>query len=67
MIQRLTRGLDRRKIPEASGNEIQLADQYGQLIAEDRRIIPDRRLHNISVEELKCSDNIRTIAEKKDQ
>ena len=64
MKQRLTRGVDRRKIPEGSGNEIPLIDADGQLIAEDRRSIPDRRLNNISVEELECSDYIRAFAEE---
>ena len=63
MKQRLTRGADRRKIPEASGNEIPLIDADGLLIAEDRRSIPDRRLNNISVEELECSEYIRVFVE----
>ena len=63
MKQRLTRGVDRRKIPEASGNEIPLIDADGLLIAEDRRSIPDRRLNNISVEELECSEYIRAFVE----
>lgn len=63
MKQRLTPDVDRRKIPEASGNEIPLIDADGQLIAEDRRSIPDRRLNNISVEELECSECIRAFVE----
>ena len=67
MKQRLTRGADRRKIPEASGNGIPLIDADGQLIAEDRRSIPDRRLNNISVEELECSEYIRAFVEEEDK
>jgi hypothetical protein len=67
MKQRLTRGVDRRKIPDAGENEIPLIDANGQLIAEDRRSIPDRRLNNISVEKLECSEYIRAFVEEEDK
>ena len=64
MKQKHTRGVDRRKNPATSGNEIPLIDRNGPLIVEDRRIVQDRRLNNISLEEMECKDYIQAIVEK---
>jgi hypothetical protein len=67
MKQKLSRGADRRKGSTPHEREIPLIDQRGHLIAEERRMIPDRRLNNISVEELECSEYIQAIVEQEEQ
>ena len=42
-------------------------DDKGELVELERRNVPDRRLDNISVEEVDCRDYIHlVVAEKKD-
>jgi hypothetical protein len=67
MKRKLTRGTDRRKNSAGRICEIPLIDQKGDVIAEDRRTLPDRRLNNISVEELECSEYIQAIVKQEEE
>jgi hypothetical protein len=66
MSERRVRAADRRQAPASSG-DLPLVDDKGELVELERRNVPDRRLDNISVEEVDCCDYIHlVVAEKKD-
>ena len=66
MRERRVRAADRRQASASSG-ELPLVDDKGELVELERRNVPDRRLDNISVEEVDCRDYIHlVVAEKKD-
>jgi len=66
MRDRRVRAADRRQASASSG-ELPLVDDKGELVELERRNVPDRRLDNISVEEVDCRDYIHlVVAEKKD-
>ena len=66
MRERRVRAADRRQASASSG-ELPLVDDKGELVELERRNVPDRRLDNISVEEVDCRDYIHLVVpEKKD-
>jgi hypothetical protein len=66
MRERRVRAADRRQASASSG-DLPLVDNKGELVELERRNVPDRRLDNISVEEVDCRDYIHlVVAEKKD-
>ena len=66
MRERRVRAADRRQTSASSG-DLPLVDDMGELVELERRNVPDRRLDNISVEEVDCRDYIHlVVAEKKD-
>ena len=66
MSERRVRAADRRQASASSG-DLPLVDDKGELVELERRNVPDRRLDNISVEEVDCRDYIHlVVAEKKD-
>ena len=66
MREKRIRAADRRQASASSG-DLPLVDNKGELVELERRNVPDRRLDNISVEEVDCRDYIHlVVAEKKD-
>ena len=66
MRERRVRAADRRQASASSG-DLPLVDNKGELVELERRNVPDRRLDNISVEDVDCRDYIHlVVAEKKD-
>ena len=66
MRERRVRAADRRQASASSG-DLPLVDGKGEFVELERRNVPDRRLDNISVEEVDCRDYIHlVVAEKKD-
>ena len=66
MRERRVRAADRRQASASSG-DLPLVDDMGELVELERRNVPDRRLDNISVEEVDYGDYIHlVVAEKKD-
>jgi hypothetical protein len=66
MRERRISAADRRQA-SASSEDLPLVDDKGELVELERRNVPDRRLDNISVEEIDCRDYIHLVAaEKKD-
>lgn len=52
---------DRRDNPTRNDTEFPLADENGEYVEEDRSTIADRRLNNITVEDLDCEDYIVAV------
>jgi hypothetical protein len=52
---------DRRDNPNRNDTEFPLADENGEYVEEDRSTIADRRLNNITVEDLDCEDYIAAV------
>ena len=52
---------DRRDNPTRNDIEFPLVDESGEFVVEDRSTIADRRLNNITVEELDCEDYIAAV------
>jgi hypothetical protein len=60
--EKRSRNSDRRQeSPVESELELPLFDDDGNFIIEDRRAIQDRRLNNISIEEVEYEDYINQI------
>jgi hypothetical protein len=56
---------ERRKIERRINQQtciFPLLTNRGEVVESDRRVLPDRRLDNISVEEISCEDAIAEIA-----
>ena len=52
---------DRRDNPTRKDSEFPLVDENGEYVEEDRSTIADRRLNNITLEELICEDYIAAV------
>ena len=65
MKEKRSRISDRRQQPDAESElEIPLFDNEGNLIIEDRRVTPDRRLNSIYIEEVEWDDHVYDVIKR---
>jgi hypothetical protein len=67
MEEKRNRDGDRRQRLNRYGAEFPLVDENGEYIEEDRSSIPDRRLNNISAEEVDCIAYITEIINREEE